>query len=258
MGGAGGASAQVADSGMGGSANTAGSSGGSGGAPANDAALPNLGDGSAGEGGAAIDASSAADANDGGPKIILFDGTGLGAWTSAGGGAVAWPSTADYFEVSPGAGDIHTKQTFGDIALHVEFWIPLTPMTNAEQDRGNSGIYLQGRYEVQVLDSYNHPLMDANDCGAIYEVKDASSNESKPPETWQMYDITFHAARYNGNTKTSNARISVVWNGKEVQHDTDVPAPTRLGDAESPAPAGLRLQDHGHKVRYRNIWLQEI
>jgi len=160
--------------------------------------------------------------------------------------------------VTPGSGDIETRQAFGDFKLHLEFWIPQTPSGNAEQDRGNSGVYLQGRYEVQVIDSFMHALEGANDCAAIYELKNADSNQALPPETWQTYEITFRAARFAVAEKTANARVSVVWNGVEVQHDIDVPGPTRLGDPEAPAPAGLRLQDHSHSVRYRNVWLQEL
>jgi hypothetical protein len=119
-------------------------------------------------------------------------------------------------------------------------------------------VYLQGRYEVQVLDSYMHPLDGANDCGAIYELKNADVNASLPPENWQTYEITFHAPRWSGQTKTQNAKISVIWNGQEAQKDVDVPAPTRLGGAEAPGDAPLRLQDHGHSVRYRNVWLKKL
>jgi hypothetical protein len=106
-----------------------------------------------------------------------------------------------------------------------------------------------------VLDSFDHPLSGANDCGAIYGVKDADVNEPFPPGIWQSYDIVFHAPRWNGSTKQSPARITVVWNGSMVQRDVEVPGTTNLGDPEGPAPAPLRLQDHGHPVRFRNIWL---
>jgi hypothetical protein len=193
------------------------------------------------------------------PKIVLFEGADLSAWQSRdGGGAAPWTISDGAFVVAPGSGDIQTRQAFGDIQLHVEFWVPQTPTSNAEQDRGNSGIYLQGRYEVQVLDSYMHPLDGANDCGAIYELKNADVNAALPPENWQTYEITFHAPRWSGQTKTENARISVVWNGKQAQSNVEVPAPTRLGDAEAPGSAPLRLQDHAHSVRYRNVWLREL
>jgi hypothetical protein len=223
----------------------------------------------AGSGGVAGDAGSSgmlggsggasAGAAGGTAKVTLFDGKDLSQWKSrTGGGSAPWQVMDNAFVVVPNSGDIETRQAFGDIQLHVEFWIPKTPTTNEEQDRGNSGIYLQGRYEVQVLDSYMHPLEGANDCGAIYELKNADVNAALPPENWQTYEITFRAPRWSGQNKTENAKISVTWNGQQAQKEIAVPAPTRLGDAEAPGEAPLRLQDHGHGVRYRNIWLQKL
>jgi hypothetical protein len=238
----------LAGTGAGGTAPTAGSLGEVGGVSGSA--------GSASNSGAAGTAGSGTQEP---PKVVLFDGGDLAAWKSRdGGGAAPWTTTDGAAVVVPGSGDIQTRQTFGDIQLHVEFWIPKTPTSNEEQDRGNSGIYLQGRYEVQVLDSYQHPLDGANDCGAIYELKNADVNAALPPETWQTYEITFHAPRWSGQTKTANARISVIWNGQQAQSDVEVPAPTRLGDAEAPGAAALRLQDHNHAVRYRNLWLREL
>jgi len=187
--------------------------------------------------------------------VVLFDGTGMDAWTSKSGGPPGWHIVEGVLEVVPGKGDLLTRQAFGDVRLHVEFQVPPSPDNAAEQDRGNSGIYLQGRYEVQVLDSFGRSLADANDCGAIYGVKDADVNESLPPGIWQSYDIVFHAPIWNGSTKQSPARMTVVWNGSVVQRDVEVPHSTTLGDAEGPGPAPLRLQDHGHSVRFRNVWL---
>jgi Domain of Unknown Function (DUF1080) len=211
-------------------------------------------------GGGAGGSAGTGGASGGGPgKVTLFDGSGLSLWRSKEGGDTApWTATGDHFSVVPGSGDIVTRESFGDVKLHVEFWIPATPGSSGEQDRGNSGIYLQGRYEVQVLDSYGHPLDGANDCGAIYELKNADVNASLPAETWQTYEITFRAPRYSGNQKTDNARISVVWNGQVAQAEVEVPAPTRLGDLEAPVEAPLRLQDHSHAVRYRNVWLERL
>jgi len=203
--------------------------------------------------------SGTTDSGDTGPRrVVLFDGSSLDAWASSSGGPAAWTVSMGYMEIVPGTGDIHTKQAFTDFLLHVEFWVPKSPATATEQQRGNSGIYLQGRYELQVLDSYGYPISGANDCGAFYGIKDPSSNASTPPETWQTYDVTFHAAQFAGAMKTADARTSVMWNGTEVQHDVDLPRATQLGDAESNAAGGIRLQDHGYLVRYRNIWLEEL
>lgn len=212
-----------------------------------------------GAGGSSGGASAGNGAGGNGAKVVLFDGSGLSPWRPKdGAGAAPWMTTPDYFTVKPSSGDIVTRESFGDIKLHVEFWVPATPTTNGEQDRGNSGIYLQGRYEVQVLDSFDHSLEGANDCGAIYELKNADVNAALPPENWQTYEITFRAPRFDGTQKKENARISVVWNGKIAQSEVEVPAPTKLGDAEGPGDAPLRLQDHSHAVRYRNIWLERL
>jgi hypothetical protein len=162
---------------------------------------------------------------------------------------------AEAVEICPGCGDVPLLHGFQDFRLHVEFMVPPTPPGTAEQDRGNSGIYLQQRYELQVLDSFNTPLAAANDAGAIYGLKDASVNASRPAGVWQSYDVTFRAARFSGDTKIESARVSVIWNGTSVQQDLELPGPTPGGTAESPEPVPILLQDHGHRVRYRNVWI---
>jgi len=190
--------------------------------------------------------------------VVLFDGTNVNAWQGPDGGTPGWNLVDGALEVVPGSGDLRTREAYGDVRLHLEFQVPATPSGLDEQDRGNSGVYLQSRYEVQILDTFGHQLADANDCGAIYGVQDAMVNEAFPPGIWQSYDIVFHAATWSGTTKQSNARITVVWNGSVVQQDTEVPDSTRLGDPEAPGSAPLRLQDHWNRVRYRNIWLTAI
>ncbi|MGZ6059325.1 MAG: 3-keto-disaccharide hydrolase [Myxococcaceae bacterium] len=190
--------------------------------------------------------------------VVLFDGSNADAWRGADGGTAGWKVADGSLEVVPGAGDLRTREAYGDVRLHVEFAVPPPQPNAAEQDRGNSGVYLQSRYEVQILDSFGHSISDANDCGAIYGVKDPAVNEAFPPGMWQSYDIVFHPPVWNGTTKQSNARITVVWNGSVVQQDTEVPGSTTLGDDEAPGAAPLRLQDHGHPVRFRNIWLEQI
>jgi len=164
----------------------------------------------------------------------------------------------DEVETCAGCGDQRTAAEFQDFRLHLEFNVPATAAGAAEQDRGNSGIYLQGRYEVQVLDSFGWPLADANDAGAIYGLRDADTNAARPAGTWQSYDITFHAARFSGGQKSSDARVTVVWNGTLVQNDVELPGPTPGGIDESAAAGPIVLQDHGHPVRYRNVWLQPL
>jgi hypothetical protein len=188
---------------------------------------------------------------------VLFDGSNLDGWRAADGGDAPWRLVDSALEIVPGSGDLYTRETFGDVRLHVEFRLPFTSDPNAEeQARGNSGVFLQSRYEVQVLDSFGRALEGTNDGGSIYAVSDATKNESLPAELWQSYDIVFRAARWDGSTKRESARISLFWNGSEVQHDVEVTK--SIGDPEQSGAAALRLQDHGFPVRFRNIWLQPL
>jgi hypothetical protein len=163
-------------------------------------------------------------------------------------------------EVVPGAGYILTKQKFGDCRLHLEFWIPLMA-DKSGQDRGNSGVYLQGRYEVQILDSFNNPTRPETACGALYDIIAPSTNASKPPGQWQNYDIDFRAPRVDSQGKVIEpGSITVVHNGVRVidqgrfDHITDTKHGTAL-DEKLGAPGPLMLQNHGAKVRFRNIWI---
>jgi hypothetical protein len=195
---------------------------------------------------------------------VLFDGKDASAWVDAKGGPLPWTVGDGILEVKPGTGDIHTKESYQDFELHLEFRVPATapPSTGTEiareQARGNSGVYLQGRYEVQILDSFDRPLRDANDGGALYGVKDADVNASQPAETWQTYDITFHAPRWRGPRKVANARVTVYLNGVLVQNDVEVPRSTTKGGPEGPEPGPVLLQDHSNAVRFRNIWIRPL
>jgi hypothetical protein len=156
-------------------------------------------------------------------------------------------------------GDLRTKQHFQDFKLHVEFRVPKLPDDVTGQNRGNSGVYLQERYEVQILDSFGVEKLADNEAGAIYQKKAADLNASTAPETWQTYDITFRAARFRADgKKTSDARITVVWNGKKVHDNVAVDGPTGAGDPESAAAGAIRLQDHGNKVRFRDVWVEPL
>ncbi|NEE33621.1 DUF1080 domain-containing protein, partial [Streptomyces sp. SID7982] len=156
-----------------------------------------------------------------GARVQLFDGTDQAAWQHPDGRKPEWPVSDGAMEVA--GGDLRTKQGFKDFRAHVEFWLPNLPPDVTGQDRANSGVYLQDRYEVQILDSYGDTTLADNEAGAIYTKKAPDVNAATAPETWQTYDITFRAARYDASgTKTEDARVTVVWNGVTVHDDVAI------------------------------------
>lgn len=189
--------------------------------------------------------------------IILFDGKGFAKWVKKDGkGEVKWTLRDGVMEGVKGHGDIITKEKFGGkFTLHVEFRVPYEPV-GAGQGRGNSGVYVQGRYEVQILDSYGLQSKN-NDCAAIYEVAAPKVNACKAPTVWQSYDIEFIAPKFAGGKKTEPAKMSVRHNGVLVHQNVEIPVDnTRAGLGGDPAtPGPILLQDHGHPVQFRNIWL---
>ncbi|TLW90431.1 DUF1080 domain-containing protein [Saccharomonospora piscinae] len=192
-----------------------------------------------------------------GERITLFDGENRGAWQHLDGSTAQWPLVDGAMEVC--CGDIRTEQAFEDFRLHVEFWLPEYPPDVTGQDRANSGVYLQERYEIQVLDSYGVDPLKTNDAASIYNEKAADVNAARPPETWQSYDITFRAARFDdAGNKVEDARVTVVWNGVTVHDDVAISGPTGAGAPEGPDAGAIRLQDHGNEVRYRDIWIEPI
>lgn len=169
-----------------------------------------------------------------------------------------WLWKGDAMEVKPRTGGVITKKKFGDCKLHIEFRTPFMPEARG-QGRGNSGVYLQGRYEVQILDSYGLQGMD-NECGGIYKVGRPQVNMCAPPTQWQTYDIAFRAPRFdtNGN-KTELATLTVKHNGVLIQNGVKAKGPTTAApDRTEKGPGGLYLQDHGNPVQFRNIWLVEL
>lgn len=190
--------------------------------------------------------------------IRLFDGKSLDAWTHRGSNSpCAWKTTPDgALIVTAGFPDIITKEKFRDFQLHVEFKIPLMPNAHG-QARGNSGVYLHGLYEIQVLDAYNNETYKAGGCGSIYEQKDPDENACKPPEHWQEYDIKFRAPRFDSKgVMTEKPRVTVVWNGVLVHDDVEILHPTRASLEGPMTPTGpIMLQNHGAPVQFRNVWL---
>ena len=179
--------------------------------------------------------------------IVLFDGTNTDQWQK---GAVLMPQKL----LGPGA---TTKQKFRDFTLHVEFTISYVPHTQSIYQRPNSGVYLQQRYEIQILDSFGI-TMRQHDCGVLYGQVTPAINMCYPPLTWQTYDIDFTAARYDAaGKKTKPARCTVKFNGVVTIDDVEIKHSTPAGIAETPEDAGIYLQAHGLPVYFQNIWIVE-
>jgi hypothetical protein len=193
--------------------------------------------------------------------IVLFDGKELSKWVSRDGKSPArWEITPDgAMQVKPGTGDIMTRDEFGSFQLHIEFNIPPMPQASG-QGRGNSGVYLHGLYEIQVLDSYQNETYAKGGCAAIYGIKDPDKNMAKPPGQWQTYDITFIAPKFDdaGNV-IANPRVTVRWNGVLVHDNVEIPHITAGGIGDRMRKTGpILLQDHGNPVKYRNIWIRPL
>jgi hypothetical protein len=178
--------------------------------------------------------------------IVLFDGTNTSAWEN---GKLVEKDLL-------GSTNASSKQKFGDHLLHVEFCTPFMPAARG-QGRGNSGVYIQGRYECQVLDSFGLEGED-NECGGIYSIARPAINMCFPPLSWQTYDIDFTAARYDqSGKKTKNARVTIKHNGVVIHDDLELPHGTPGHDPEGPGPDSVFLQNHGNPVAFRNIWVVE-
>lgn len=195
--------------------------------------------------------------------VVLFDGTGnLAAWRGADDAPAPWTVRDGYFEVAPGTGAIHTRQAFGDAQVHVE-WASPSPTEGTDQDRGNSGVFLMGRYEVQVLDSYGNITYPDGQAGAVFGQYPPLVNASRPPGEWQSFDIIFHRPRFDASGKLLRpATMTVLHNGVLIQDGVVLTGVTAHG-SRPPFEAHadrlpLSLQDHGHRVRFRNIWLRDL
>lgn len=146
---------------------------------------------------------------------------------------------------------------FQDYLMHVEFLVPYMPRSNS-QARGNSGVYLQSRYEIQILDTFGREGL-ANECGGLYKQRAPDVNMAFPPLSWQTYDITFHSPRFDScGRKTHNARLTVLHNGVVVHQDIEIQAKTGAGQPEAPHLLPTKLQDHGNPVQFKNIWLLDL
>jgi hypothetical protein len=196
--------------------------------------------------------------------VVLLGNEGdLSAWKRASSGfceasgpeSVQWMLVEGVLEVKPGSGSIVTRRAFGDCRLHVEFCVD--DNGQADQNNGNSGVYLQRRYEIQILNSAGKDPAD-DICGAIYKMKAPDYNVARPAGQWQTYDIFFRAPQWERGMKTQSANITVYHNGTRVQDHVVVPSSTGAGQPEGPADGPLLLQDHGSKNKFRNIWIAPL
>jgi hypothetical protein len=192
----------------------------------------------------------------------LLLGADLSRWRKENGEPAAWKVENGYIEVVPGSGGIVSRDAFGDVQLHVEWMAPL-PAVGESQERGNSGVFLMGRYEVQVLDSYQNKTYPDGQASAVYGQYPPLVNASRPPGEWQTYDIIFHRPRFGATGKvTSPARMTVLHNGVLVQDNVVLSGPTahqrRPPYEKHEDRLPLSLQDHGTKVRYRDIWIRDL
>lgn len=194
--------------------------------------------------------------------VVLFDGTGLDRWESVDGGPARWTVADGVVTVAGGTGDIRTREGFGDVQLHIEWRTP-AEVAGEGQGRGNSGVFLMGRYELQVLDSWRNRTYSNGQAGSIYKQHMPLVNASRPPGEWQTYDIVFEAPRFDTDGGLRRpAFMTVFHNGVLIQNHAELAGPTLYtGVPAYEAHADrlpLMLQDHGNPVSYRNIWLREL
>ena len=193
--------------------------------------------------------------------IILFDGKDLSKWSTTSGADAKWEVKDGAFTVVKGAGVIKTKQTFGDMQLHIEWRVPSVIVGNG-QGRGNSGIFLQERYELQVLDSYESPTYSNGQASSIYKQAIPLVNACRKPGEWQTYDVIYTAPRFTDNGRViTQAAVTVLHNGVLTLNNVQIIGPTEYKGFpvyKAHGKSSLVLQDHGNPVSYRNIWIREL
>lgn len=194
--------------------------------------------------------------------IVLFDGKDLSAWESMKTGKEAeWIVEDNHATVKPGTGPIQTKQAFGSCQLHIEFRTP-AKVEGTGQGRGNSGVFLMGRYEVQILDSYNNRTYSNGQAASVYKQSIPLVNASRPPGEWQSYDIIFHAPAFHANGDLIKAAtVTVLHNGVLVQDHFLIRGPSEyigIPKYKTHGKTPLQLQDHGNPMSFRNIWIREL
>jgi hypothetical protein len=191
---------------------------------------------------------------------VLFDGTDASEWVMLRDGEpFQWSLGDGYFEVKPKTGDIRTKKVFTDFELHLEFWLPLEP-DHTSQARANSGLYLQGLYEIQILDSYENDTYAMGECGALYMQAPTLTNANLPPQQWQTYHVAFRAPRFDDEgLRVKDGAVTIYQNGRLIHNATPISEVTGGAMGHSPSePGPIRLQDHGNLIRFRNIWIRAL
>lgn len=197
--------------------------------------------------------------------MVLFDGTDLSKWQAGNGQPSGWIVENGAMMVPPkgtaNGGDIMTKDSFGDMQLHIE-WSAPAEVKGSGQGRGNSGVLIMGRYELQVIDSFNNPTYPDGQAGAVYGQTPPQVNASRLPGQWQVYDVMWTAPRFKDGQLQSPAYITVIHNGVVVQNHTQVIGAVAHRNLAKYVPheaaSAFRLQDHGDRVRYRNIWVRPL
>jgi hypothetical protein len=193
--------------------------------------------------------------------LVLFDGSSLNAWIDRDENTPAWTIEDGALVVNPGTGDLLSRGEFCDIQLHLEWMVPTPDPDTSGQNRSNSGVFLQDRYEVQVLDSYENETYVNGQAGAIYKQTPPLVNAMRPPNQWQSYDIIFKAPQFKGDALTAPGHITVLHNGVLIQNHTELLGKTVfIGQPsyEAHGCAPIRLQDHRNRVYYRNIWVRDL
>ncbi|MCS6775109.1 MAG: DUF1080 domain-containing protein [Chloroherpetonaceae bacterium] len=192
--------------------------------------------------------------------IVLFDGTDLRHWRALDGGEARWRVENGSLQVEPGTGDIRTVESFGDIQLHLE-WAAPAEVHGEGQGRGNSGVFLMDRYEIQILDCFQNPTYADGTTGAVYGQYPPMVNACLPPGQWQTFDILWQAPRFDGEQVARPATVTVLHNGVLLHLHRTLLGATGYRCIPGYTPHGngpIRLQDHGHPVRFRNIWVRRL
>lgn len=193
--------------------------------------------------------------------VVLFDGTDLSHWTKDGGPA-PWKVANGYMEVVGKSGSIESREKFGSFQLHLEFATPNPPHGDS-QARANSGVFLHGLYEIQVLDCYRNPTYPDGTVGSIYGQWPPLANAARPPGEWHSYDIIFEAPKVEDGKVTEPAYVTIILNGVVTQHRQAIQGPVRHREVthyepNTPTRGPIGLQDHGDPVRFRNVWVRPL